>query len=169
MQYAVIGQHPINQKKHILSDQTITLTGPVKKNEYPEPLRLIRYYDKETDRIFVFLTNNFLLSAYTISQIYKSRWQIEIFFKWIKQNLKIKIFLGTSKNAVLTQIWIAMCYFLLLAYIKYQTKYKYTLFYLHKIVRETLLERLNLVDILNINDKLLPKVKNTDQQLCLAL
>jgi len=169
MQYAVIGQHRINQKKHILSDQTITLTDPVKKNEYPEPLRLIKYYDKEENRVFVFLSNNFSLSAYTVTQIYKSRWQIEIFFKWIKQNLKIKTFLGTSKNAVLTQIWIAMSYFLLLAYIKYQTKYRYTLFYLHKIIRETLLERLNWVDILNINDQLLPKIKNTEQQLCLAL
>ncbi|HAX62022.1 MAG TPA: IS4 family transposase, partial [Elusimicrobia bacterium] len=72
-------------------------------------------------------------------------------------------------NAVLTQIWIAMCYFLLLAYIKYQTKYKYSLFYLHRLIKETILERLNLVDLLNLNDKLLPKIKNTEQQLALAL
>jgi len=168
MKYALIGQQQPNMK-NIISDQIIMLSGPAKKEEYPDPLRLIQYYDKDEDRIFVFLTNNFSLSAYTISQIYKSRWQIEIFFKWIKQNLKIKTFLGTSKNAVLTQIWIAMCYFLLLAYIKYQTKYKYTLFYLHKIIRETLLERLNLVDLLNLDDKLLPKIKNTEQQLYFAL
>jgi len=75
----------------------------------------------------MFLTNNFVLSAYTITQIYKARWRIEEYFRWIKQNLKIKSFLGTSKNAVLTQIWVAMCYYLLLSYIKYQTKYSYTL------------------------------------------
>jgi IS4 transposase len=73
--------------------------------------------DPETEKVLVFLTNNFTLSAYTISQIYKARWQIEVFFKWIKQNLKIESFLGTSKNAVLTQIWVAMCYYLLLSYI----------------------------------------------------
>lgn len=117
----------------------------------------------------MFITNNFHLSAYTIAQIYKARWQIEVFFKWIKQNLKIKTFLGTSKNAVLTQVWIAMCYYLLLSYIKYQSKYKYSIFYLHKIIRTTILERLNLIDLLNMNDKILSKVINNEHQGQLAL
>ena len=80
---------------------------------YPEKLRLVTYYDKEHKKTYQFLTNQFTLSAYTISQIYKTRWEIELFFKWIKQNLKIKTFLGTTKNAVLTQIWTAMIYYLL--------------------------------------------------------
>jgi hypothetical protein len=167
--YTVIGQQDPDIKKGVLSDQTIMLSGFYQKKDYPEKLRLIHYFDKEQGKVLIFLTNNFYLSAHTIAQIYKERWQIEIFFKWIKQNLKIKTFFGTSQNAVLTQIWVAMCYFLLLSYIKYQTKYKYSLFYLHQIIKETLLERLNLIDLLNLNDKLLPKIKNTDQQLHLAL
>jgi IS4 transposase len=98
----------------------------------------------------VFLTNNFKLAASTIAQIYKSRWQIELFFKWIKQNLKIKSFLGTSKNAVMTQIWVAMCYYLLLTYIKYQTKYTNSLLELSRVIRETLFDRKTLIDILTI-------------------
>jgi len=129
MQYEIIGQHEVITKKGVLFDHTVRLTGYYQKRFYPEPLRLVGSYDKETRRELVFLTNNFSLSAYTITQIYKARWQIELFFKWIKQNLKIKSFLGTSKNAVLTQIWVAMCYYLLLSYIKYQTKYAYTLPY----------------------------------------
>jgi hypothetical protein len=169
MVYKVIGQQPPDPKNDVLSDQTIQFTGVNKKDEYPASLRLVKYYDREENRTFIFLTNNFTASAYTITQIYKARWQIEIFFKWIKQNLKIKTFLGTSPNAVMTQIWIAMCYYLLLAYIKYQSRYKYSLFYLHKIIRVTLLDRLNIIDLLNLNDNLLPKIENTAQQLVLAM
>ncbi|MBI2486585.1 MAG: transposase [Deltaproteobacteria bacterium] len=94
----------------------------------------------------MFLTNNFVLSAYTITQIFKARWKIEEFFRWIKQNLKIKSFLGISKNAVLTQIWVAMCYYLLLSYIKYQTKYSYTLTEFAIMLKETVFERISLID-----------------------
>jgi Domain of unknown function (DUF4372)/Transposase DDE domain len=166
--YTVTGQHPESSKKSVISDEIIALNGFYQKQDYPKELRLIHYYDKQTDKLLVFLTNNFKLAASTIAGIYKARWQVEVFFKWIKQNLKIKTFLGTSKNAVLTQVWIAMCYYLLLSYIKYQSKYKYSLFYLHKVIQETLLERLNLIDLLNLNDRLLPKIKNTDRQLTLA-
>ena len=169
LNYAVVGQQQIDTKKGILSDEIIELAGFYQKKDYPENLRLIKYFDKEQQKYLTFLTNNFRLSAYTITQIYKARWQIEIFFKWIKQNLKIKTFFGTSPNAVLTQIWIAMCYFLLLTYIKYQTKYKYSLFYLHSLIKHTVLERLNLIDLLNITDKILPKIKNAEQQLDLSL
>ena len=115
-----------------------------------QELRLIRFYDEERQKTLTFLTNNFKLAATTIAQIYKSRWQIELFFKWIKQNLKIKSFLGTSKNAVLTQIWVAMCYYLLLTYIKYQTKYAYSLLQFSRVIRETLFERKSLIDILTL-------------------
>lgn len=168
LKYTVTGQHKESTKKSVISDELITLSGFYQMQDYPKELRLIHYYDKETDKLLVFLTNNVTLAASTIAAIYKARWQIESFFKWIKQNLKIKTFLGISKNAVLTQVWIAMCYYLLLSYIKYQSKYKYSLFYLHKVVQETLLERLNLIDLLNLNDRLLPKVLNTDRQLNLA-
>lgn len=164
LNYAVVGQHTIDNKKGVISDEIIKLAGVVSMQDYPDNMRLIRYYDKETDKTLVFFTNNFILCPYTIAQIYKARWQIEIFFKWIKQNLKIKTFFGTSQNAVLTQIWIAMCYFLLLAYIKYQTKYKFSMFYLHRLIKETVLDRLNLIDLLNLTDKILPKIKNTELQ-----
>ena len=101
----------------MLSDERIALQGALTKTYYPDNLRLIRFHDEERNKTLVFLTNNFRLAASTIAQIYKSRWQMELFFKWIKQNLKIKSFLATSKNAVLTQVWVAMCYYLLLSYI----------------------------------------------------
>ncbi len=168
LNYTVIGQHSQPQKKAVISDEIIILANALKQKDYPQELRLINYYDQETNLWLVFLTNNFKLAAFTIAQIYKARWQIEAFFKWIKQNLKIKTFFGTSKNAVMAQVWIAMCYYLLLAYIKYQSKYKYSLFYLHKIIRATLLERLTLIDLLNLNDRLLQKVKTVDPQLYLS-
>jgi len=147
--YAAVGQHPITSKK-VLSDEIISLQGPLTKAKYSKELRLVRYYDEERQKMLTFLTNNFKLTATTIAQIYKSRWQIELFFKWIKQNLKIKSLLGTSKNAVLTQIWVAMCYYLLLSYIKYQMKYGYSLLQLSRVIREMLFERKALIDILTL-------------------
>jgi len=167
LKYEVTGQHTETPVKGVVSDEIIRVSGYYQKKDYPGNLRLIKYHDKETDTLLVFLTNNFKLAAFTIAKIYKARWQIEIFFKWIKQNLKIKTFLGTSKNAVLTQIWTAMCYYLLLTYIKYQTKYKNSLFYLSRLIKETLLERLAIIDLLHITDNILPKVINIERQLCL--
>ena len=151
----------------VLADQTVQLNVFYSHQDFPFPLRLIRFYDAENDRTFEFLTNNFHLAASTIADIYKARWQIEAFFKWIKQNLKVKTFLGTSKNAVLTQLWIAICYYLLLAYIKFQGKYRFSLFYLHRMVREILLERFSLIDLLGLTEAKLPKIRDKDQ-LCLA-
>lgn len=147
--YTVVGQHQISGKG-VLSDEHISLRGQMTKAKYSKELRLIRYYDEEREKMLTFLTNNFKLAATTIAHIYKSRWQIELFFKWIKQNLKIKSFLGTSKNAVLTQIWVAMCYYLLLTYIKYQTKYSFSLLQLSRVLREMLFERKALIDILTL-------------------
>lgn len=163
--YHVTEQQPVDHKKGVLLDASILLTG---LQDYPKLLRLVRYYDAENKRTFDFITNNFKLSAFTIAQIYKARWQIESFFKWIKQNLKIKTFLGTSKNAVLSQVWIAMCYYLILAYIKYQAKYRFSLFYLHRLIRQTLLDRISLIDILNLDQKRLHRLRGQDPQLCLA-
>lgn len=161
--YRVIGQHSADHKKDILLDTSITLS-----KSHLQPIRLIRYYDSETEKTFDFITNNFKLSASTIAQIYKARWQIESFFKWIKQNLKIKTFLGTSKNAVLSQIWIAMCYYLILSYIKYQSRYRFSLFYLHRLIRQTIFDRISIIDLLNLNEKRLIRLKGHDPQLCLG-
>lgn len=164
IKFAFIGQHAESNKKGVLSDQIIQTEGLLSKH-YSKPLRLIRYYDAETDKELEFLTNNFKLSASTIAQIYKARWDIEIFFKWIKQNLKIKTFLGTSMNAVLTQIWVAMIYYLLLAYIKYQSTYKSSLFYLHRIIRELLLVQCTIIDLLRATPRVVAKLKRGDPQL----
>ncbi len=167
MKYKIIGQQKADKKKGVIWDKTICLTGYYQKKDYPENMRLIKYKDKETKKILIFLTNNFHLSAYTIAQIYKSRWDIELFFKWIKQNLKIKSFLGTSKNAVLSQIWVAMCYYLLLTYIKYQTKYSYSLLELTRLLSEALFIRRNLIDLLSLNTKLLKRIRDPVVQLSL--
>ena len=102
----------------LLSDQTIVLNGPKTSVLYPDPLRRIRYCDPETNKRFVFLTNNFDHSALTIANLYKSRWQVELFFRWIKQNLRIKAFYGTSPNSVKTQVWIAISIYLLVAIVR---------------------------------------------------
>lgn len=161
----VVGQHSETNKKGVVADELIELKGFYTQQDYPKLLRLVTYYDWETSKELVFITNNMRLSALTIARIYKARWQIEIFFKWIKQNLKIKTFLGTSENAVMTQIWIAMCYYLLLAFIKFQTNFKRSLFYLHRLVRETLMARCTLIDILKATTTIIPRLKREDPQL----
>ncbi len=164
LKHTVIGQHEVNRKQGLLFDCQIKLAGYYKKQDYPKMMRLVGFRDPESGKELRFLTNNFTLSAYTITQIYKARWQIELFFKWIKQNLKIKSFLGTSKNAVLTQIWVAMCYYLLLSYIKYQTKYGYSLLELSRMIAEVALERVSLVDLLSCNKYNVGKIREPDLQ-----
>ena len=158
MAFNVTGQHTI-KAKNVVFDVAIELVNYVSRKQYPEKMRLIAYYDKEQSKYLFFLTNNFALSARTIADIYKSRWQIELFFKWIKQNLKIKSFLGTSKNAVMSQIWIAMIYYLLLCYIKYQTKYRYPLLTLNRVLAESLLFRASLIDMLSLKMVAIKKLK----------
>lgn len=163
--YRIVGQH-VSWKgpaKGVVSDDVIELCGKMKE-AYPRWVRLIRYYDKEHDKTFEFITNQLKLPARTIADIYKSRWQIEAFFRWVKQNLKIKTFLGTSENAVLTQIWSAMCYYLLLAYIKYQSRYAHSLYYLHQLIKAGLMERLSLLDTLSLNQNRLNRIRDGDLQ-----
>jgi len=112
----------VDKSTGLRSDQTILLKGPQTSQDYPDPLRRISYFDAETSKRFVFLTNNFMLNAITIPQLYKCRWQVELFFKWIKQHLRIKSFYGTSENAVKTQIWIAVSIYVLVAIIKKELK-----------------------------------------------
>ncbi|MBA3756422.1 MAG: IS4 family transposase [Nitrosomonas sp.] len=108
-QYRVINRRPVLKNKGLTSDQTIRLTSIQAAKKCPSQLRRVGYRNIDTGKHYIFLTNNFKLAARTIADIYKARWQVELFFKWIKQNLKIKSFIGTSKDAVMTQIWIAMC------------------------------------------------------------
>ena len=118
MRFYVIESRPVERSSGLRCDQTIRLNTSKGKREYPDRLRRIRYVDPETGNSLVFITNNFSLSAMTVAQIYKCRWRIELFFKWIKQNLRIKAFFGTSENAVKTQIWIAICVYLMVAILK---------------------------------------------------
>jgi putative transposase len=124
--YRVLGQRPVNTTLGLVSDETIQLTG-AKARGCPKPLRRIVYQDLKTGKVYVFLTNHFRLAARTIADIYKERWQIEIFFRWIKQNLKIKAFMGNSENAVMTQIYAALIVYLLLCYTKFLCNLSVTL------------------------------------------
>jgi IS4 transposase len=121
------------------------LHGYYARKDYPERLRRIAYYDKVQDKKLFFLTNNFALPALTITEIYHKRWQIELFFKWIKQHLRIKAFYGTSENAVKTQIWIAISVYVLVAIIKKQLKLEQSLYTILQIVSVTLFEKIPLL------------------------
>ena len=116
--YRRLYSHPVDKSEGVKSDQTIVLTGFYPAKQYLGKLRRIRYFDKERNKNLTFLTNNFILPALTIAKLYKYRWQIELFFKWIKQHLRIKAFYGNSENAVKTQIWIAISVYVLVAIIK---------------------------------------------------
>lgn len=118
MKYHRVYSHPVDKKTGVISDQTIALDGFYSKKDYPQHLRRISFRDPETDKYLAFLTNNFVLAADVIAALYKKRWAVELFFRWIKQNLRIKHFYGTSENAVKTQIWIAVCVYVLAAIIK---------------------------------------------------
>ena len=118
LDYTLRSRRRVDKSTGLRSDQTIVLAGPKTSRLYPDPLRRISFYDAENDRRFVFLTNNFTLPALTIAKLYKCRWQVELFFKWIKQNLHIKSFYGTSDNAVKTQVWIAISVYVLVAIVK---------------------------------------------------
>jgi hypothetical protein len=158
----VIGQHKNGLGKGILADDKVMFGSYGAIEKYTKDLRKIRYWDEENQKEYEYLTNNFDLSAKQIADIYKDRWQIELFFKWIKQNLKIKTFLGTSKNAVMTQIWVAMIYYLLLAYIKLQTKFSRSLLELTRMVREVLMFKRSLVDLLSLNARTIYKLQSQE-------
>ncbi len=146
--HRVIHQSPIVKSKGVTCDQTIKLTGVQTAKKCPAPLRRIGYKDALTGKRYAFLTNNFKLSARTIADIHKARWQVELFFKWIKQNLKIKTFIGTSKNAVITQIWVALCIYVLLAFLKFQSGLTKSLQQLLRILQLNLFEKRDLMALL---------------------
>ncbi len=132
----------------ITFDQTLRLAGVQTAKRCPIPLRRIGYRDPKTGKHYVFLTNHFDLDAKTIADIYQARWQVELFFKWIKQNLKIKSFIGTRKNAVMTQIWIALCVYLLLAFIKFQSGLNKTMQQILRLLQLNLFDKRELMALL---------------------
>ena len=150
MVYEVSGQHEFTEGTGVISDEEIILTGQKATKDYPDKLRMVKYYDLKTEKVYTFITNNFKLAAKTIADIYKDRWKVELFFKWIKQNLKIKSFWGTSENAVMCQIWVAMIFYLLVSYIKFQTKSALSILEFTRIIRATLFKRVALINLLSL-------------------
>jgi len=147
--YDVIERKDVSHLKNIYSDHILKLKGFYSKQKYPDKLRRIRSKDPETGKIITILTNNFTWSARTIARIYKERWQIELFFKCIKQQLKVKSFVGTSQNALLSQLWVALITYLLLSYLKFKSKFSWSIYMLCSIIPANLFARRNLWDWLN--------------------
>ncbi len=147
MDFQLIERFPVDRSTGVTSDWRIRIKG-TKADSIPKDLRRVRYVDPETGKAYVFITNIFHLTAKEIADIYKARWDIELFFKWIKQNLKIKSFFSTSENAVKTQIWCALCVYLMVAYLKFLSKSPFSLSKLLVRVRVNLMEKVDLVFIL---------------------
>src|SRR5207237_4851799 len=140
--------HPVDRATGLICDQTVVLTGFYSHKGFEAPLRRIRFKDPETAKTLIFLTNNFALPAFTITELYRCRWQVELFFKWIKQHLRIKAFFGTSENAVKSQIWIAVSVYVLVAIVKKRLKLSATLYEILQILSLTLFERIPLDQLL---------------------
>lgn len=166
LKYRLVKRMPKCSEAGISCDHHIVLTGKTSSEKYSGILRIVKFRDKASGQKFTFLTNNLKLAATTIAQCYKERWQIELFFKWIKQHLKIKTFIGTSRNAVLTQIWVAMIYYLLLSFLKFSSKSKYSMLEIARKLRELALEVRDLLSLL-LPGKRPPDI--TERQLQLTL
>ena len=141
LDYTRRARRPVDKTTGLRCDQTIRLAGVKSSQLYPATLRRIAFFDTDTDRRFVFLTNNFTLPALSIAALYKSRWQVELFFKWIKQHLRIKAFYGTNANAVKTQVWIAISVYVLVAIVKRELKIDRSLYEILQILSLTLFEK----------------------------
>jgi Domain of unknown function (DUF4372)/Transposase DDE domain len=144
--------HPVDKSTGVRSDQTVILTTIESAKVYPDPLRRVSFYDAETNKRLKFLTNNFVLPALTIAQIYKSRWQVELFFRWIKPHLRIKAFFGTSENAVKTQIWIAVSVYVLVAIVRKRLGLAASLYQILQILSLTLFEKVPILQALQPSD-----------------
>jgi transposase len=141
--------HPVDKSTGLICDQTIVLTGFYTRKDYPGTLRRVKFRDEKASRTLVFLTNNFTLPALTIAQLYRSRWQVELFFKWIKQHLRIKNFFGTSENAVKSQIWIAVSVYVLVAIMKKRLNLQESLYTILQILSVTVFEKIPLFQLVN--------------------
>lgn len=164
LQFRRIYSHPVDKSTGLRCDQTIKLTGFYPRQHYPNMLRRIKFYDAKTDKQLVFLTNNFSLPALTIAELYRHRWQVELFFKWIKQHLRIKSFFGTSENAVKTQVWIAVSVYVLVAIIKKRLNINASLYAILQILSLTIFETMTLDQLLTGCDQNM-EISNDDIQL----
>lgn len=152
LKYEVIEQNfNIDQTTGLRTDKTVVLTIKKSKKLYPDQLRLVEYYDEEKDLLLVFLSNNFEVSALEIAKLYKNRWQIEVFFKWIKQNLVIKKLWGHSQNAVKIHVWTAICTYLIVAYIKHILKSNYSIYEIMQILSVSVFDKTPICDLLTIS------------------
>jgi len=156
MQYVVESSNSIDNQTGVVSDELIRLTGYKSRKHYPEPIRMVTYEDYATSIIYRFITNNTEFDPLTIAELYRERWQVELFFKWIKQHLRIKSFYGTSQNAVFCQIWIALCMFLILAIAKKRWKIDQTLYSFSQICGITPFEKVPLNELLSRSSTIVP-------------
>ncbi len=163
LQFRRVYSRPVDKSTGLIYDQTIALTSIKASKSYQQHLRCIKFHDAEHDRDLVFLTNNFELSALTIAQLYSCRWQVELFFKWIKQHLRIKRFYGTTENAVKTQIWIAISVYVLVAIVKKQLKIEASLYTILQILSLTLFEKTPLKQLLKNTDLQMQAPENGNQ------
>jgi len=154
---------PVDKTTGLRCDQTILLTGAQSAKDYPEQLRLVKFFDSETNKRFAFLTNNFEIDALTVAQLYKCRWKVELFFRWIKQHLRIKAFLGTSQNAVKSQVWIAISIYVLVAIIKKRLDLKPSLYIILQILSVTIFEKTPILQALTKTDINKQNAQNANQ------
>jgi len=158
-----LASRPVDKSTGLRSDQTVVLRGAKSSREYPLPLRRVAFYDLENQKRLVFLTNNFTLPALTIARLYKCRWQVELFFKWIKQHLRIKSFFGTSENAVKTQIWTAICVYVLVAIVRKEMRSDKSLYEMLQIFSISLFEKSPILQALNAIDDQVEEVPACNQ------
>jgi hypothetical protein len=163
MDYRRLYSHAVDKSKGVLCDQTILLNGYYAAKKYPEKMRRIKFYDGETGKVLIFLTNNFHLKATEVAQLYKHRWKIELFFKWIKQHLKIKSFWGQSENAVKTQVWIAVSVYVLVAIAKKKFMLQQSLYEILQILSISIFERMPINQLFQQTQKQYFKELNHNQ------
>jgi transposase len=167
MQFDRIYSHEIDKNTGVMCDQTIRLNGFYPSRDYPDQLRRIKFIDREQEKILTFITNNFLLPSSTIAQLYKCRWQVELFFKWIKQHLRIKVFYGTTENAVKTQIWIAVSVYLLVAIMKKRLNLEASLYTILQILSMSLFEKTLIFQALNKTEPPIKTIGDPNQLILL--
>jgi Domain of unknown function (DUF4372)/Transposase DDE domain len=161
--YSRVGSSTVEKEHSLRCDQTVKLTIYKSRKAYPVNLRRVKYYDRVQNKTYVFLTNNFEITAMQVALLYKYRWKIELFFKWIKQHLKIKSFWGESENAVKTQIWIAVCTYLMVAIAKKELKLERGLFEILQIISVSVFDKTQLNQLLSEYDLLNPNESNSNQ------
>ena len=164
-----VRSRPVDKATGVQCDQTVSLVSFYPAKSYPAHLRRIRYLDPERHQRLVFLTNNFQLDAKTIADLYRCRWQVELFFKWIKQHLRIKAFYGTSENAVKTQIWIAVCTYLLVAIARKRMRVQANLYTMLQILSVTLFEKVPILQAFSDAEPQIVEVANHNQLLLFDL